>query len=622
MPDQPQPPESDLAARTDALRRTVTTAVRAVAQLLVLLGAYLRKPAMVAGVVLLAGAGAWFGMAVLGTTSRPIGPVETSMRLVPSLHGESVLSLPPLGTLTINSHDGPLQLDVTVDRINQDAAKQIFEDPTLLAGLEGEVINDVRRGVYATAGRGLVAGTFCAMLVTLIAVRRPRPTLVAGGAAAVAIAGIYSFAGLTLHPRAISEPRYTGLLTGAPSLIGDAEDLAHNFDAYSKELVRLVTNVTKLYDVTATLPAYQPDSGVTRVLHVSDLHLGEHAWDVIASVVKQYRVDVIVDSGDITDHGTVAENVFLNRIPSLKVPYVWVRGNHDSTVTEDAMKALPNAVVLDGSVRTVKGITFLGAGDPRFTPDRSNRNIPAETEAVVRQAIGLGRVADKYDVSHKGKPSAEAGATPEPTLGATPEATPGATPGETPSPGQTVGPNGEPILNPRPAVDAIVFHDSAGASSFDGKASLILTGHAHKRLNLTLPKGSLMMQEGTTGGAGLRALEKSTPAPIEMSVLYLDKSTQELEAWDEITLGGLGLTSAQIERHQVRPEKATTPSPVPTPTGPYPDSPLPTPTITRWPTDEPTETPGETPAGSPPASPSDTSSPAGAPARQGRPNPG
>ncbi|GAA2760909.1 metallophosphoesterase family protein [Actinopolymorpha rutila] len=621
MPDQPQPPPgSDLAARTDALRRRVTTAVRAVAQLLVLLGAYLRKPAMVAGVMLLAGAGAWFGMAVLGTTSRPIGPVETSMRLVPSLHGQSVLSLPPLGTLAINSHDGPLQFDVTVDRINQDAAKKIFEDPTVLAGLEGEVINDVRKGVYATAGRGLVAGTACAMLVTLIAVRRPRPTLVAGGAAAVAITGIYSFAGLTLHPRAIAEPRYTGLLTGAPSLIGDAEDLAHNFDAYSKELVRLVTNVTKLYDVTATLPAYQPDSNVTRVLHVSDLHLGEHAWDVIASVVKQYRVDVIVDSGDITDHGTSAENVFLNRIPSLKVPYVWVRGNHDSTVTEDAMKALPNVVVLDGSVRKVKGITFLGAGDPRFTPDRSNRNIPAETEAVVRQAIGMGRVADKYDASHKEKPSSELGATPGRT--ATPGETPGETPGATPSPGQTVGPNGEPILNPRPAIDAIVYHDSAGAPIVDGKASLILTGHAHKRLNLTLPKGSLLMQEGTTGGAGLRALEKSKPAPIEMSVLYLDKSTQELEAWDEITLGGLGLTSAQIERHQVKPEKATTPSPVPTPTGPYPDSPLPTPTITRWPTEEPSQTPGETPAGSPPATPSDTSSPAGAPARQGRPNPG
>ena len=548
---------SDLLALAIRFASKLGHVARVLVRLLALVAIHLRRPALVTGVVILASGGAGFGMSLLGATSRPIGPVETTMRLVPAAHGESVLSLPPLGTLALDTHDGPLRLEVDVDRINQDAAEQIFDDPSVLSHLEEDVITDVRKGVYATAGRGLVAGTACAMLVTLIAVRRPRPTLAVGGAAAVAITAIYSYAGLSLKPRAITEPKYTGLLTSAPSLIGDAEDLAQNFNAYSKELVRLVTNVTKLYDVTAALPAYQPDANVIRVLHVSDLHLGEHAWDVIASVVKQYSVDVIVDSGDITDHGLPAENYFLQRISSLKVPYVWVRGNHDSVVTEQAMRSLPNAVVLDGKVQTVKGIRFLGAGDPRFTPDRSNRDIPAETEAVARQAISLAKVAD----------------------------------------------------NSEPAVDAIVYHDSAGAAFFDGRASLLLTGHAHKRLNITLPKGSRLMQEGTTGGAGLRALEKPTPAPIEMSVLYLDRGTRALEAWDEITLGGLGLTSAQIERHQVKPERATTPSPIPTPTGPVPDSPLPTPTITRLPTEEPTST--SLPSGTLPGSP--TGSPPGLP---------
>jgi hypothetical protein len=31
-------------------------------------------------------------------------------------------------------------------------------------------------------------------------------------------------------------------------------------------------------------------------------------------------------------------------------------------------------------------------------------------------------------------------------------------------------------------------------------------------------------------------------------VLYVDRSTRQLEAWDEITLGGIGLTSAEIVR--------------------------------------------------------------------------
>jgi hypothetical protein len=33
-------------------------------------------------------------------------------------------------------------------------------------------------------------------------------------------------------------------------------------------------------------------------------------------------------------------------------------------------------------------------------------------------------------------------------------------------------------------------------------------------------------------------------------VLYLDPETKQLAAWDDITLGGLGLTSAEIQRHQ------------------------------------------------------------------------
>lgn len=496
----------------------------------------IRRPVMVLGVAVLAYGGAMVAMAYAGATSRPVGPVETTMRLVPSWTGESVLSIPPLGTLTLDTHDSPVQLEVTVDRINQESAARIVRDPQLLENLESEIVSDIQEGVQATAVKSFVVGTLGATLTTLIVVRRRQATLAAGGAAAVAIAAVFGLAAQTLNPRAIAEPKYSGLLTGAPSLIGNAQDLAENFDAYSQELVRLVTNVTKLYDATSTLPSYEPDEDVIRLLHVSDLHLGEHAWDVISSVTRQYSIDLIVDSGDITDHGTEAENYFLQRIPSLQVPYVWVRGNHDSVATEHAMRQLPNVVVLDGTVRTVKGIRFLGAGDPRFTPDRSNRDVKKETEAVAAQAIAIARVAEEAD----------------------------------------------------PPVDIIVYHSSDGASFLDGKASLILTGDGHERYHAVLPGGSRLMQQGTTGGAGLRALEKDEPAPIEMSVLYLDRSTLQLEAWDDITLGGLGLTSARIDRHQVQPtEEPTTPSPIPTPTGPLPDSPLPTPTITRTPTPTP-----------------------------------
>ncbi len=325
-------------------------------------GRFLDKPVKILALIVLAGVGATLGMVFGGVTHPSIGPVETTMRIAPSWGGDSVLELPPLGTISLDSHDGPLRLEARVDRINQAAAEAIFKDPGTIANLEDSVGSDLRSGVIQTAVRGGVAGVLGAAALVLVVVRRWRLSLVAAGMALVLLGTSGIVAGTTYDPRAITEPKYTGLLTSAPSLIGNAADIAENIDEYQEELVRLVTNVTRLYDVTSTLPAYRPRSDVIRLLHVSDLHIMQYSWQLIASVVKQYQVDLVADSGDISDHGLAAENYYLDPIKKLGVPYVWVRGNHDSLITEQAMRKIKNAVVLDGRVREVSGIRFLGAG--------------------------------------------------------------------------------------------------------------------------------------------------------------------------------------------------------------------------------------------------------------------
>ncbi len=54
--------------------------------------------------------------------------------------------------------------------------------------------------------------------------------------------------------------------------------------------------------------------------------------------------------------------------------------------------------------------------------------------------------------------------------------------------------------------------------------------------------------QGSTGGAGLRALEGDDPTPITLTVLYLDRTSGALQAYDEITLGGLGDNEVRIAR--------------------------------------------------------------------------
>jgi hypothetical protein len=101
------------------------------------------------------------------------------------------------------------------------------------------------------------------------------------------------------------------------------------------------------------------------------------------------------------------------------------------------------------------------------------------------------------------------------------------------------------------------------------------------------------MVEGSTGGSGLRALMPADgPAPIHLSVLYLDEETAELRAWDHLELGGLGLSSVKIDREIVEPDdEPVTGLQTPTPTQEVPATPVPRPTVTgSFPTPTPTET--------------------------------
>ncbi|MFF3326011.1 metallophosphoesterase [Streptomyces sp. NPDC002889] len=463
--------------------------------------------------------GAWLGLLVVGNVRTPVGPMDTTMTLRPSLSGGTKINVSPLGALELDSHVAPIRLDVDVDRLDPVRSQVFVEHPELLSGLQDEVTHDVRQGTTELAVRSCVAVVSGATALGLAVYRRPRRALGAGGLALVLLAASGASAYATWNPKSVLEPKFSGLLSSAPSVVGNARSIVTEFDVYQQELARLVTNVTKLYEATSTLPTYQPDPGTLRVLHVSDIHLNPAAWHIITSLVKQYRIDVIIDSGDTMDHGSAAENTFLDAIEDLGAPYVWVRGNHDSPTTQDYLAGLENVRVLDeGKAVTVAGLRIAGSGDPQFTPDRSvvAQGDPAERMMGIRLASAL------RDQERAGTP-----------------------------------------------VDIAVAHNPVAARETDGTVPLVLAGHIHQRRTEVLPHGTRIKIEGSTGGGGLRAVQNDNPEKVRTSVLYLDRSTRRLQAWDEITLGGLGLTTAEVSRHVPdenapgAPPSARTPSPSP-----------------------------------------------------------
>ena len=130
-------------------------------------------------------------------------------------------------------------------------------------------------------------------------------------------------------------------------------------------------------------------------------------------------------------------------------------------------------------------------------------------------------------------------------------------------------------------VDVAVMHDPARPPPrWTATVPLVLSGHYHRREQHLLPDGTLSFVQGSTGASGLRGLEHEKPTPVRASVLYFDRDTRALQAWDDITLGGLGLVSAKIERRivgQQFPELApfVTPSPTESASSGTPVSPPP-----------------------------------------------
>ncbi len=482
---------------------------------------WLRLTARVSAVIAIGLLGGWFGLLYGGRSHAQVGPASVTFSLHPALSGGTVIDIPPLGTLRLDSHSGPIRIDAQVTRIEPQSAQKIIENPADFDRLTQTVGGDIRHGFVLMAVRATVAALACAAFAGLVVFRTWRRSLWSALAAFNGLILIAAIGAFTFNPQSIVEPRFTGILTSAPQVVGDTKSIVNRFGVYRAQLARLIANVSRLYDVTSTLPTYEPDPTTIRVLHVSDIHLNPVAWSVIGQVTKQFQIQMIIDTGDLTDHGSKAEEKFANNIAKLKIPYVWIRGNHDSHDTEKSVRRQKNAVVLDDEEKTVGGLKIFGIGDPRFTPDKSTRG----DDVDARQMQTYGRTAAQEMI----------------TAGTHP--------------------------------DAVLVHDPNEGQSFDGTTPLIMSGHTHQRSTRLLPSGTRLFVQGSTGGAGVRGLEHEKPTPVEMSVLYFNRIDHRLQGWDDISLGGLGLTSAQIERTLERqPDRLIAP-PTPSVSPPTPSAP-------------------------------------------------
>lgn len=490
----------------------------------------LRRALSGAIVVGLALFGAFVGALLAPSAHARVGPLTVSVQLRPSLHPGSQVQLAPFGSVHFNTHEAPVAVDASIQTVDADQAQEVLQSAASLSDLEQKAPDRMKAAVIRAALASAVCTLVGAGLMGAIGLRTLRGAAETLAVALAVVIGVGSAAVATFDEDSLASPRFSGLLDRAPYVVGQTQGLVKRLESYRSGLADFVDSVTALYAVGARLPESAPGSAagnLITVLHISDIHDNPLGFDLTARLAKQFSVDAVIDTGDVTTNGTPLEATQLQRIGQLGVPYVFVRGNHDSSSTQAAVAGQQNAVVLDDQVATVAGLTIAGIGDPRFTPVEGSA-APDRPRAVAADTR-LAATIRAYDAAHLDDP-----------------------------------------------VDLALVHDPTAAGPLADTVPLVLAGHLHKREVRTIGQTTVLV-EGTTGGAlitsdGLVKAGEGQALPLDASLLYFSRSGPDrgrLLAYDEVTVGGLGLTSVSITRTVLRPGEIQTPAQLatPSPTG-------------------------------------------------------
>jgi predicted phosphodiesterase len=297
-----------------------------------------------------------FGDIDVGFTGLAPG-IEVTPQVKASI--TDVLSRP--GVTISNLQPGPLELNAAIRRTARDV------------GLRFAV------GALAVGALALGAGSLARR-------RRPRSTAVARAAAAWVIAcgatGVAIWQ--TYQPDRQHEFTSTGVLGTVQrnqSLLTDVEARTAQVTPYLRNLIALSSALQDKYS-----PSELTQPVALRVLLVSDLHAGNQ-YALMRTIVEQEDIDLVVDTGDLVNFGTVAEGEasgMFAGIASLPVPYLFTRGNHDANSATDhaildRLATVPNVVLLqpdkqDYTVVDAGGLRIGGFNDPRWFGDDGKRS--------------------------------------------------------------------------------------------------------------------------------------------------------------------------------------------------------------------------------------------------------
>jgi predicted phosphodiesterase len=433
------------------------------------------------GVGIVGGLVALMALRLVPPTRHDLGPAEISARGEFGV-GRTTLFLPPLGTISADTHFSPVGYTIEVREIDPVALTDSLSTAEGRLALSSSVEEDLRSAALRLAVKLLFGALVIGAITAAVLPHRHWWSVVSGAAGGLLAVGAFiGLSALTFDVKAFEEPRYSGALERAPEVIATVNRSIGGLAELSSRYTTAARRVSDLLALVAE-PDRSTRGGSVALLHISDIHSNPLGVEIASRLAREFEVDAVLDTGDLTSFGQHVEGNIATLIKDFPVPYLFVPGNHDSDANRRTIGRIGNVTLLDGREDTVGDVSIFGVADPTFTAS----NETTTEEANLRREERASQVALEVQAA---------------------------------------------------LPDVLAVHDVRLAEQSFGEVPLVMAGHTHDRAEERVA-GTLVLTVGSTGATGLGSFLVEAELPYEAEVVYFQES--QPVAMDYITLAGLG----------------------------------------------------------------------------------
>lgn len=435
---------------------------------------------------------------LVGTINLQIDPIELSVTTNIGIPGYTRLTIPPIGSISASTHRQPVKITVALQNIDLEGLKDLVsaaesDAQTLLIS---HFSSRIKKSVFLVLLKYMGIAGIGGMLGVLILGKRSLQALFTGFVTGSILLGLligtiyFSF-----NIQAFQHPKYQGIIEAAPWMINLIEESIVKVEELGELIQSMAKNLYSVFNQIENLKGVGILTADLIVLHVSDIHNHPVAYDFARQVIQSFPIDLVIDTGDLTDLGSPLEAEIVRQIEQLGVTYVFISGNHDTPDVIRRLEQTENVILIDAELKHILGLSIAGIDDP-LADSYSSRTAPTEELIKLAQDIN-----DKY-------------------------------------------------RDEQPP-DIFCVHNHRIASLLEpGIFPIVLYGHNHIQ-SFDQVDDTVYINAGTTGAAGIRGLQSKEPVPFSLSILYfsndLEKNTYRLTAVDSIQVQGLE-ASFSLER--------------------------------------------------------------------------